>query len=151
MDHLYLEGARLLQLLDTRLDAQLQKVDLAGKARAKMVVNALHVRGDIHFKRRPNSRKFQVVEHAHGCALLLERLAQNRCALLAELEAESRGIVSVQRRNRGSEYLFDGIEGALGRGSGAGPAAPLKVQRDALHFALVELHSCQSRFLGDRG
>jgi hypothetical protein len=61
MDYLYTEGAGLLQLLDTCLDAKLHKVDLAGKTRAEMVVNALHVGGDLHFQRRSDSGEFEVV------------------------------------------------------------------------------------------
>ena len=56
----------------------------------------------------------------------------------------------MQRRNGGSKDLFDGVETALGRGSSVGAPSALHVQRDALHLALVELHSRQPRFLGDR-
>ncbi len=57
----------------------------------------------------------------------------------------------MQRRSACSKDLFDGIETAVGRSSGARAASALHIQRDALHCALVELHSCQPRFLGNRG
>jgi hypothetical protein len=60
-----------------------------------MVVDALHVGGDLHFQRRSDSGELEVIKHAYRCALLFEGLAQNRCALLTELKAECRGVIPV--------------------------------------------------------
>ena len=126
VNHLDLEGTGLLELLDSCLDAQLQKVDLTRQTGAEMVIDALHVGRDFYLQRRSDPGELEVIEHAHRCSFLFEGFAQNCCSLRAQLKAESRRVISVQRRNARTEDIFNGVETTLR--CGPSPGAPSALQ-----------------------
>jgi hypothetical protein len=151
VNHLDLEGAGLLEFLDSCLDTQLKKINLARQAGAEMVIDALHVGRDLHLQRGSDSGELEVIEHAHRRSFLFEGFAQNCCSLRAQLKTECRRVISVQRWNAGTEDVFDGVKASLWRGSGSGASSALQIQRDALHSALVERHGSQTRLFGNGG
>jgi hypothetical protein len=151
VDHLDLQGTGLLEFLDSCLDTQLKKVDLARQAGAEMVVDALHVSCDFYLQRGSDSGKLEVIEHANRSSFLLEGLSQNRCPLRAQLKTECGRVIPVQRWHAGTKDMFDGVKTALWRCAGSGASSALQIQRDALHSALVERHGSQARLFGDGG
>ena len=96
IDHLDLDRAVLHELLERRVDAGPDEVDLRFQARGELVVDPFEIRLDLHVQGRSHPGVLEIVDDPHGLGSLLEGLLEDDGAFLGERQREGGVVISGQ-------------------------------------------------------